>query len=214
MKKIIFSAAFAILAIACVWAMPSESQQQEQQEAETLTAFSLSETNGATLEYIEPEPLEARQLIRIEKPQTVESEEALPEYVSTNIPLSTDEQTTLHDICEEYSIPYPLALALIEQETGFRNVVGDDGASIGYMQIQQRWHWDRMESLGVTNLLDPEGNFRVGCDFLSELYSKYNDWGITLTVYNAGYYPGYYTSYTHSVLDKYAAWQETLDIHE
>ena len=41
-------------------------------------------------------------------------------------------------------------------------------------QIQKKWHWDRMERLGVTDLMGPSGNFRVGCDFLAELYAKYN----------------------------------------
>lgn len=113
--------------------------------------------------------------------------------------------------CKEFDVPYALALGLIEKETVFRNVVGDDGASTGYMQIQQKWHWDRMERLGVTNLLEPNGNFRVGCDFLSELYGKYNDWSAALTAYNMGHNPGFVTDYAKEVMENYAHWQERLE---
>lgn len=134
------------------------------------------------------------------------TEEIEPEsiYYHTEIPLSREEQDMLGAACEEFDIPYEIALGLIEKETQFRNVIGDDGASTGYMQIQQKWHWDRMERLGVSDLLDPEGNFRVGCDFLAELYGKYGDWGVALTVYNKGHNPGYISNYAYEVLANYA----------
>lgn len=128
-----------------------------------------------------------------------------------DIPLTHEEQEWLQAACEEFDVPYALALGLIEKETIFRNIVGDDGASTGYMQIQQKWHWDRMERLGVTDLLDPKGNFRVGCDFLSELYGKYGDWGVGLTVYNMGHDPGFVTNYAKEVMENYAHWQEQLE---
>lgn len=94
-------------------------------------------------------------------------------YFRNDVPLTYDEQDFLHTACQESGVPYALALAVIEKETGFRNVIGDDGASCGFMQVQERWHWDRMERLGVTDLSDPFWNFRVGCDFLAELLDKY-----------------------------------------
>ena len=127
------------------------------------------------------------------------------------IPLSRDEQELLWDACEEFGVPYALALGLIETETNFRNITGDNGNSSGYMQIQRRFHGDRMDRLGVTDLMDPGGNFRVGLDFLTEQYNKYGDWGIALTVYNNGSYPGYITNYANVVLTRYANWQELVD---
>lgn len=99
----------------------------------------------------------------------------------------------------------------LKKETEFRNLIGDDGASTGYMQIQKKWHWDRMERLGVTDLMGPSGNFRVGCDFLAELYAKYNDWNLALTVYNRGHNPGYITDYAKEVMGNYAQWQEIVE---
>ena len=106
-------------------------------------------------------------------------------YFREDVPLDGDTQALLHAACDESGIPYELALAVIEQETGFRNVTGDDGASCGYMQIQEKWHRDRMERLGVTDLMDPFGNFRVGCDFLAELLDQYS-LEEALTAYNSG----------------------------
>ena len=106
-------------------------------------------------------------------------------YFREDVPLDGDTQAFLRAACEETGIPYELALAVIRQETEFRNVTGDDGRSVGYMQVQRRWHEDRMDRLGVTDLTDPYGNFRVGCDYLAELLGKY-PLEEALTAYNSG----------------------------
>lgn len=106
-------------------------------------------------------------------------------YFREDVPLDGDTQAFLRAACEETGIPYELALAVIRQETEFRNVVGDDGRSVGYMQVQRRWHEDRMARLGVTDLTDSYSNFRVGCDYLAELLGKY-PLEEALTAYNSG----------------------------
>lgn len=118
-------------------------------------------------------------------------------YFREDVPLDGDTQALLRAACEETGIPYELALAVIRQETEFRNVVGDAGKSVGYMQVQERWHKDRMARLGVTNLEDPYSNFRVGCDYLSELLGKYS-LEDALTAYNSGK-PGE-SAYAESVI--------------
>ena len=94
---------------------------------------------------------------------------------------------------------YELALAVIEQETGFRNLMGDGGESAGYMQVQEKWHRERMALLGGDDLTDPEGNFRVGCHFLRECIDKY---GVErgLGYYNSG--KAVVTGYSRSVLER------------
>lgn len=106
-------------------------------------------------------------------------------YFRSDVPLDGETQALLHSACEESGITYGLALAVIRKETEFQNVMGDNGNSYGYMQIQPRWHKERMERLGVTDLTDPYSNFRVGCDFLAELLSKYT-LEEALTAYNSG----------------------------
>ena len=107
-------------------------------------------------------------------------------YLRDDIPLDYATQMLLYGACLEFEVPYELALAVIEQETNFRNVTGDDGASEGYMQVQQRFHKDRMDELGVTDLMDPESNFRVACHYLRDLFDRYGDTHKVLMAYNAG----------------------------
>ena len=104
-----------------------------------------------------------------------------------NVPLDADLQQLLWlwEACEESGIDMSLALAVIWEETDYRNIIGDDGASFGYMQVQKKWHEDRMAKLGVTDLMDPASNFRVGCDYLAELLGKY-PLANALAFYNSG----------------------------
>lgn len=121
-------------------------------------------------------------------PQTIDVEAAPMERdpVREDIPLDAETQRLLWQACEETGVVYELALAVIWKETNFRNIRGDGGDSYGYMQVQPRWHSERMDRYGVTDLMDPYGNFLVGCDYLAELAAK--DRGIEwmLHAYNGG----------------------------
>ena len=108
-------------------------------------------------------------------------------YFREDIPLSFEEQDFLHTACEEFAIQYELAVAVIWKETNFRNIMGDSGKSYGYMQIKKGCHENRMAELGVTDLMDPYSNFRVGCHYLAELLEKYDgNVEMALMAYNAG----------------------------
>ena len=76
---------------------------------------------------------------------------------------------------------------MIERESCYKyDAVGDGGVSIGYLQIGEKWHKDRMEAEEVSDLKDPYGNIRVGLNFLQELSSRYADSGMNcvLMAYN------------------------------
>ena len=80
-----------------------------------------------------------------------------------------------------------LILAIAERESGLNpNAVGDNGASIGLMQIQPKYHQKRMEELGIVNLYDAQENVILGCAILSDLYDKYGNYEDALSVYNSG----------------------------
>lgn len=127
-------------------------------------------------------------------------------YLREDIPLSYELQCALYGACLEYNVDFNLMLALIEQETHFTNVKGDGGNSEGFCQVQKRWHAERMEKLGVTDLMDPESNFRVACHFLRELMDRYGNVEDALTAYNSGH-PGT-SKYSRSVLEKMEAWND------
>jgi len=147
------------------------------------------EREAAAANADKPVPVQLFALREEEDPdEDAKIEEALlaSGYFRADVPLPFAEQDYLHTAAEEAGIPYELALAVVRVETGFRNVLGDDGESAGYMQVQERWHSARMEKLGVTDLMDPAGNFRVGCNYLAELVVRYGDLTDALTAYNSG----------------------------
>ena len=107
--------------------------------------------------------------------------------IRDDIPLAPELQQALYDAAQYAGIPYTLALAVVHQESGYRNVTGDGGESYGYMQIQEKWHKDRMQKLGVDDLMEPYSNFLVGCTLLGDLLCN-NDGDIhmALMAYNMG----------------------------
>lgn len=153
--------------------------------------------------YPEPiEPLEAVCTVYVD-PDTEQSTSDEPAEVPYDVPLEPEIYELLRSSCLEAEIPLELALSVIWKETNYRNLVGDNGRSFGYMQVQPRWHSDRMERLGVTDLMDPLSNFRVGCDFLAELLDRY-PLANALAYYNSG--DPALNSYAESVMD----YMETL----
>lgn len=141
---------------------------------------------------------------------TAEEYAYIPFSFSEDVPLSYEEQKALYGACEEFSMDYPLMLALIERETHFKNEIGDGGNSYGYCQIQPRWWSKTAESIGVTDLMDPEGNFRTGCAILTHLLGVYGCGNLTdaLTAYNTGH--GGASEYAGDVLEKQEKWQGVL----
>lgn len=105
-----------------------------------------------------------------------------------NVPLDADLQFFIIQICEEHHIDPAVVISIIDAESDFdADAIGDKGASFGLMQIQARWHQERMDKLGVTNLLDPYQNVKVGVDYLVELLDSYDgDMTKALMAYNAG----------------------------
>lgn len=87
------------------------------------------------------------------------------------------------EIGEEYCICPELLMAIIEAESsGKPNAT--NGSCKGLMQVADKWHTERMERLGVTDIYDPYGNILVAADYLFELFEKYGDVGFVLMTYN------------------------------
>lgn len=140
--------------------------------------------------------------------QPVESTQTMMLF---DCPLDLELQKHIVDTCGNYGIVPELIFAMIDQESDFdAAAVGDSGNSYGLLQIQQRYHAERMEKLGCTDLLDPYQNVQVGVDYLAELHNKYGDLEMALVAYNAG--PGgakenyfdhgqYWSVYSQEVLE-------------
>lgn len=100
--------------------------------------------------------------------------EALKEqgYYRDDIPLTYSEQAFLHAACDEFPIDgidnYALALSIIWRETNFENIACEKEQSYGYMMINSHWAQAEIEKLGITDLMNPMDNFRVGMCILQE----------------------------------------------
>ena len=106
-----------------------------------------------------------------------------------DVRLDDDLQRYIEEVCREYEVSAALVMAMIEIETQGTfdpETIGDDGDSIGLMQIQPKWHGERMERLGVTDLTDPRQNILVGVDFMAELMAAGHGAGWALSLYNSG----------------------------
>lgn len=127
-------------------------------------------------------------------------------YYRDDVPLTYDEQDFLQTACEEFGVDYPLMLGLIEHETNFRNIHGDDGKSAGYCQIQRRYWHGLMDEIGAKDLNDPYDNFRTGCAIMAQLIDRYGNVKDALSVYNSGHTGR--NSYSNAVLEAAERWAE------
>ena len=110
-----------------------------------------------------------------------------PSRAYFDAPLDKNLQDHIMDICDAREIDPKIAFAMIKCESGFRtDAVGDNGNSLGLMQIQQRWHYARMEKLGCDDLLDPYQNVTVGLDLFGDLLKHYGVVEYALMAYNGG----------------------------
>lgn len=93
----------------------------------------------------------------------------------------------IDDIATRSGVDPAIVKAIIMEESGGNpNALGDNGESIGLMQIQPKHHKKRMEELGIVSLFDPQENVILGCSILSDLYDKYGNYYDALSVYNSG----------------------------
>lgn len=103
-----------------------------------------------------------------------------------DVPLDEDFQIYLHGLCEEYGVPYTLAVAVIEAESTYRaDVISDDG-DYGLMQINWRCLSWLSDELGITDFLDARQNARAGVYILGMYYRQYGAESGTLMAYNMG----------------------------
>lgn len=117
-------------------------------------------------------------------------------------------QVHCKEIGRKYDICPELLEAVIEEESsGDPDAVGAAG-EIGLMQVYPKYHLDRAERLGVSNLFSPKGNILVGADYLAELFREYEDMGTVLMIYNGTAdavelgEKGEYTEYAKSIIKR------------
>ena len=121
-------------------------------------------------------------------------------------------QVYLWCICRDMGMDYEVAVAMIEQESGYQYDEVGKASDSGYFQVIPKYHKERMTRLEATDMLNPYQNAMVAIDYMVELLDKYDgNMKKALTAYNSGpdgaykYYfsAGVYASpYAKSVLDR------------
>lgn len=113
--------------------------------------------------------------------------EPVEEVTFYDVPLSEELQLHIFTECEKHNISPSIVVAMIEMESSYdMDSIGDNGNSFGLMQIQPKWHQERVQRLGCTDLLDPYQNITVAIDIIAELKSKNPDLYWVLMAYNGG----------------------------
>ena len=143
---------------------------------------------------------------------------AVPMYYCEEVPLTADEQLELFEAAQAFDIWYPLAIAMVDVETDFRNIAGDGGASIGYMQVNKNYHTELMEQVGASDLWEPRDNFRTGLAYLAQQIERFDTIHMALMAYNMGptgaskvWEGGTYESqYSRDVIECAERWAEIL----
>ena len=130
--------------------------------------------------------------------------DTVPPIILYDVPLATELQLHIIQVAESYGIDPAIIFAMCYQESTYNPAsIGDYGESFGLMQIQPKWHSERMAWLSCTDLLDPFQNVMVGTDYLAEQLARYGgDISKALVAYNAGHYYGTITNYAMEVMAK------------
>lgn len=103
-----------------------------------------------------------------------------PVKILESVPLDAQTQSAIFELCGSDPDTFCAIMAIARTESHFdTDAVGDNGVSIGMMQINTRWHTGRMEALGVTDLTDPVQCAAVALDYLRELSEGYGFGWIT-----------------------------------
>lgn len=120
------------------------------------------------------------------------------------------------EACEEYNVPFALAVAVAEQESRFDPNAKSRTGDHGMMQINKsNFSW--LRKLGIEPL-DKKGNIIAGVLMLSEALSRCNTVNEALMVYNRGaagakrlWKKGIYsTEYSRQTMERYDKWDRIL----
>lgn len=126
----------------------------------------------------------------VTEPTVTESPITEPSVATTlyDVPLSEDLQLHIIGLAERFGIDPAIVIAMAWRESRFNAAsVGDNGESLGLMQIKPRWHSGWMEQLNCPDLLNPFQNVTVCIHILATHLERYDgDIGMALTSYNAG----------------------------
>jgi soluble lytic murein transglycosylase-like protein len=118
-------------------------------------------------------------------PPTVEP--IVEEVFYFDVPLSTDLQDYIREMCEEKEVPMELVIAMIDVESTFTADVISRTNDYGLMQINICNHETLTDNLSITDFLDPYQNVKCGIYIIAgHLQKTDGDIVLALMRYNCG----------------------------
>lgn len=146
--------------------------------APTIPASEVSVTATPIIQRpVATEPMPSAEPINSDPDLTIIGGRVMSEATPTllpSVPLDKETQWAVYEVCGNDNELFCAAMAIANRESRFTpTAVGDDGRSVGMMQINQRWHTERMERLGTTDLTDPIQCAAVAIDYLKELTATF-----------------------------------------
>lgn len=131
--------------------------------------------------------------------------------------LSYDLQEIMQDYCEEYGVPYALALAIADVETHFDPDAVSGTGDYGLMQINAINH-EWLSELGI-DVMTYEENIEAGIYMISQHLNKYGEPELALMAYNSGptgaqrlWDAGtFQTDYSRKVMAAFEHWTSVLE---
>ncbi len=102
-----------------------------------------------------------------------------------------DYREYIEKYCDEYSVPYELASAVIRVESSFDKDAVSKAGAVGLMQLLPSTAEELAGRMGEEfveeDLKSPETNIKYGCYYLSYLYRNTGEnWDTACAAYNAG----------------------------
>lgn len=139
------------------------------------------------------------------------------DIVSDGRLLSYELQEFMQDCCEEYGVPYALALAIAEVETHFDPDAVSSTGDYGLMQINECNH-EWLLDMGL-DVMTHEGNIEAGIYIISGHLANYGEPELALMAYNCGasgarklWAAGQYqTDYSRKVMAAFEYWTSVLE---
>ena len=151
----------------------------------------------------------------IELTSTAETPKGVP-----GLSLDYDLQKVMYESCQKYDVPFALALAVAEKESGFNPDAESRTDDHGIMQIN-RCNFEYLRNKGI-DPLTYEGHIEAGVMLLGENLTRYGDEGLAVMAYNCGrtgakrlWDAGVYsTSYSRAIMELYEKWLGVLEVQQ
>lgn len=189
-KRIMQSATIVTFMITCLYFAQVKNETVNDQPTISEEVVSHSDETNETISIAKVDAVIVQAPMELDEPIEPVIETEPTYYVDVVDGYITED--SIRSICEyigkQYEISPYLLMSLAWQESRYDVYATGSSGDKGLCQIVEKWHGDRMDELGVTDIYDPYGNILVCADILSDLKNDTYGYDVTyvLMAYNMG----------------------------